>query len=184
MVGGAYALAGRWRDRPVRIQCTEASRPFIQGMELMARADLIVATGGQPMVRAAYSSGTPAYGVGAGNSTMIIDETANIEEAARNTRLSKTSDFGSGCSADGNLIIEASIFDAMLAQLQKDGPVQGNLDPMRVVAGGAALREGIDAILQVLGQGPLIFNLGHGILPDTPIANVERLVARVRGVAS
>jgi sulfoacetaldehyde dehydrogenase len=43
------------------------------------------------MVRAAYSSGTPAYGVGAGNSTMIIDETANIEEAARNTRLSKTS---------------------------------------------------------------------------------------------
>jgi acyl-CoA reductase-like NAD-dependent aldehyde dehydrogenase len=50
------------------------------------------------MVRAAYSSGTPSYGVGAGNSTMIIDETAKIEEAARNTRLSKTSDFGSGCS--------------------------------------------------------------------------------------
>ena len=50
--------------------------------------DLTIATGGQPMVRAAYSSGTPAYGVGAGNSTMVIDETANIEEAARNTRLS------------------------------------------------------------------------------------------------
>jgi sulfoacetaldehyde dehydrogenase len=87
----------------------------------MARADLIVATGGQPMVRAAYSSGTPAYGVGAGNSTMIIDETANIEEAARNTRLSKTSDFGSGCSADGNLLVEASIFDRFLAQLQTEG---------------------------------------------------------------
>jgi hypothetical protein len=40
MMGGAYSLAGRWRDRPVRIQCLEASRPFIQGMELMARADL------------------------------------------------------------------------------------------------------------------------------------------------
>jgi sulfoacetaldehyde dehydrogenase len=88
---------------------------------VMARADLVVATGGQPMVRAAYSSGTPAYGVGAGNSTMIIDETANIEEAARNTRLSKTSDFGSGCSADGNLLIEASIFDRFLAQLQVEG---------------------------------------------------------------
>ena len=61
---------------------------------LMARDDLIVAAGGQPMVRAAYSSGTPAYGVGAGNSTMVIDEAANIEEAARNTMLSKTSDFG------------------------------------------------------------------------------------------
>ena len=88
----------------------------------MARGDLIIATGGQPMVRAAYSSGTPAYGVGAGNSTMIIDETANIEEAARNTRtFSKTSDFGSGCSADGNLIIEASIFDKLLAQLASRG---------------------------------------------------------------
>jgi acyl-CoA reductase-like NAD-dependent aldehyde dehydrogenase len=88
---------------------------------LMARADLVVATGGQPMVRAAYSSGTPAYGVGAGNSTMIIDETANVDEAARNTRLSKTSDFGSGCSADGNLLIESSIFDVMLARLQYEG---------------------------------------------------------------
>jgi sulfoacetaldehyde dehydrogenase len=88
---------------------------------VMARADLVVATGGQPMVRAAHSSGTPAYGVGAGNSTMIIDETANIEEAARNTRLSKTSDFGSGCSADGNLIIEASIFDQLLARLEFEG---------------------------------------------------------------
>ena len=92
----------------------------------MARADLIIATGGQPMVRAAYSSGTPAYGVGAGNSTMVIDETANIEEAARNTRLSKTSDFGSGCSADGNLIIEASIFDKLLKQLQSEGGYLAN----------------------------------------------------------
>ena len=54
-------------------------------------------------------------------SSMIIVETANIAEAAQNTRLSKTSDFGSGCSADGNLIIEESIFDKMLAQLQKEG---------------------------------------------------------------
>ena len=102
------------------LQClTKVNIPMSQA--LMARGDLIIATGGQPMVRAAYSSGTPAYGVGAGNSTMIIDETANIQEAARNTRLSKTSDFGSGCSADGNLIIEESIFDKLLAQLQIEG---------------------------------------------------------------
>ncbi|MDR3562428.1 MAG: aldehyde dehydrogenase family protein [Negativicutes bacterium] len=88
---------------------------------LMARADLVLATGGQAMVRAAYSSGTPAYGVGAGNSTMIIDDSANIEEAARNTMLSKTSDFGSGCSADGNLVIAESIFDKLLAQLVQEG---------------------------------------------------------------
>ena len=102
------------------LQClTKVNIPMSQA--LMARADLVIATGGQPMVRAAYSSGTPAYGVGAGNATMIIDETANIEEAARNTRLSKTSDYGSGCSADGNLIIQEGIFDAMLAQLVKEG---------------------------------------------------------------
>ena len=59
--------------------------------------------------------------VGAGNSTMVIDETANIEEAAQNSMLSKTSDFGSGCSADGNLIIEATIFDKMVKQLEKVG---------------------------------------------------------------
>ena len=70
---------------------------------------------------------------------------------------------------------------AFAAELQKDGPVQGNLDPMRVVAGGAALDEGVDAILQALGSGPLIFNLGHGITPQADPENVTRLVARVRG---
>src|SRR6266542_5568610 len=108
-------------------QCVEKpSIPLSQ--ELMAICDLVQATGGEQMVRAAYSSGTPSLGVGAGNSTMVIDETANIEEAARNTRLSKTSDFGSGCSADGNLIIEASIFERMLKQLQIEGGHLANDD--------------------------------------------------------
>ncbi len=102
------------------LQClTRVNIPMSQA--LMARADLVIATGGQPMVRAAYSSGTPAYGVGAGNSTMIIDHTADLAEAARNTRLSKTSDFGSGCSADGNLIIDSRVFDGLLAALQAEG---------------------------------------------------------------
>lgn len=101
-------------------QCVEKpSIPLSQ--ELMAICDLVQATGGQQMVRAAYSSGTPSLGVGAGNSTMVIDETANIEEAARNTRMSKTSDFGSGCSADGNLLVEATIYDRFLEQLVKEG---------------------------------------------------------------
>src|SRR4051812_16169133 len=97
-------------------------RPSIPAAnELMARCDLTIATGGPAMVKAAYGSGKPAYGVGAGNATMVIDETANIEEAARNTRISKTNDNGSGCSADGNLLVDATIYDAFLAQLQKEG---------------------------------------------------------------
>ena len=65
--------------------------------------------------------------------------------------------------------------------LQKQGCVQGNLDPMRLIAGGDALDKGVDEILANLGHGPLIFNLGHGITPQTPIANVERMIERVRG---
>ncbi|MCF6369027.1 uroporphyrinogen decarboxylase [Rhizobium halophilum] len=68
------------------------------------------------------------------------------------------------------------------AELQKDGPVQGNLDPMRVVAGGRAMEEGVDRILQVLGSGPLIFNLGHGITPEADPEHVADLVRLVRGI--
>jgi sulfoacetaldehyde dehydrogenase len=97
-------------------------RPSIPlARELMSICDLTIATGGPAMVRAAYSSGRPAYGVGPGNATMVIDETADIEEAARNSRVSKTNDHGSGCSADGNLVVEATIYDALLQRLLQEG---------------------------------------------------------------
>lgn len=67
--------------------------------------------------------------------------------------------------------------------LQSRLPVQGNLDPILLAAGGPALETRVKWILETLGQGPFIFNLGHGILPDTPIENVERLVALVKGTA-
>ena len=102
------------------LQCVE--RPSIPlAQELMSSCDLTIATGGPPMVRAAYGSGKPAYGVGAGNATMVIDETADIAEAANNTAISKTNDYGSGCSADGNLVVDASIYDRLVAQLQVEG---------------------------------------------------------------
>jgi uroporphyrinogen decarboxylase len=66
-------------------------------------------------------------------------------------------------------------------RLQRDGAVQGNLDPLRVVAGGRAMEEGVERILEALGTGPLIFNLGHGITPDAPIEHVEAMLAQVRG---
>ncbi len=85
---------------------------------------------------------------------------------------------GTGADAIG---LDWTIPLSFAAELQKDGPVQGNLDPQRVVAGGAALNEGIDAILNALGNGPLIFNLGHGITPQADPAHVAALVRRVRG---
>jgi uroporphyrinogen decarboxylase len=62
-------------------------------------------------------------------------------------------------------------------------PVQGNLDPLRLVVGGEALDRGVDQVLEKLGGGPLVFNLGHGITPDADPSAVERMVRRVRGAA-
>lgn len=102
------------------LQCIETpSIPLTQ--YLMSICDLTNATGGSAMVKAAYSSGKPAYGVGPGNATMVIDETADIQEAAKNSRVSKTNNNGAGCSSDGNLVVEASIYDRFLDQLQKEG---------------------------------------------------------------
>ncbi len=66
------------------------------------------------------------------------------------------------------------------ARLQAHVPVQGNLDPALLVTGGDALDRAIDAILAALSGGGFIFNLGHGIVPETPVEHVERLVKRVR----
>jgi len=105
---------------PDILQClTEVN--IAMSTALMAKCDVVMATGGPAMVRAAYSSGTPAYGVGAGNATMIIDATADVAEAARNTMQSKTSDYGSGCSADGNLLVDDGLYDEMLAALVAEG---------------------------------------------------------------
>lgn len=98
--------------------------------ELMKRCDLVIATGGRPMVKSAYSSGVPAFGSGAGNATVIIDDTANTperqREAAMNTRISKTSDFGSGCSCDGNLLIHESVYDGFVQALVAEGAYLAN----------------------------------------------------------
>jgi uroporphyrinogen decarboxylase len=70
---------------------------------------------------------------------------------------------------------------ALGKSLQTQKPIQGALDPVALRAGGAALDAQIDGILEAWGQGPLIFNLGHGIFPDTPLENVECALKRIRG---
>jgi uroporphyrinogen decarboxylase len=60
-------------------------------------------------------------------------------------------------------------------------PVQGNVDPLALLAGGTALDQAVDTVLEAFTDGPFVFNLGHGILPQTPIAHVERMLKRVRG---
>lgn len=74
-------------------------------------------------------------------------------------------------------------FDFARDEIQSRRPIQGNLDPLALLVGGRALDAAIDRIIDAFGGGPFIFNLGHGVLPDTPLAHVEHMVSRVRGSA-
>ncbi len=89
--------------------------------ELMRQADLIVATGGESMVKAAYSSGTPAYGVGVGNSVHVVDETADIEDAAKTIATAKTFDYATSCLADNAVVAAADIYPVLLDALVSCG---------------------------------------------------------------
>jgi len=89
--------------------------------ELMSKVDLVVATGGGAMVKSAYSSGTPAYGVGAGNAVVIVDETADLKEAAEKIYLGKTFDNATSCSSENSIVLHESIYHEMVDHLRSFG---------------------------------------------------------------
>lgn len=89
--------------------------------ELMRQCDRVLATGGGAMVTAAYSSGTPALGVGVGNAVITVDETADLEDAAEKIRISKTLDLAASCSSDNSVILVDAIYDEMLEKLKHQG---------------------------------------------------------------
>lgn len=89
--------------------------------ELMEQSDLVLATGGSGMVKAAYSSGTPAYGVGVGNAVIVVDETADIKDAAHKIMLSKTFDYATSCSSENSLVIQKDIYDELVEALKAEG---------------------------------------------------------------
>ena len=68
-------------------------------------------------------------------------------------------------------------------RIQRSRAIQGALDPLLLRAGGMSLDRRVDALLEAWGEGPYVFNLGHGILPDTPVAHVEQVLARVTGLS-
>jgi sulfoacetaldehyde dehydrogenase len=88
---------------------------------LMKQCDFILATGGPGMVKAAYSSGTPALGVGAGNAVITVDDTADLADTAEKIRISKTLDLAASCSADNSVIVLESVYDQLLSNLIAEG---------------------------------------------------------------
>jgi sulfoacetaldehyde dehydrogenase len=102
-------------------------RPSIaRTQELMAGADLVVATGGAGMVKAAYSSGTPAYGVGVGNSVHVVDDTADLDDAAASIAAAKTFDLATSCLADNSLVIHSDVADQVIDRLVARGGYRCN----------------------------------------------------------
>jgi sulfoacetaldehyde dehydrogenase len=97
-------------------------RPSIAAtQELMRQADLVVATGGAGMVKAAYSSGTPAYGVGVGNAVHVVDETADLDDAADAIAAGKTFDHATSCLADNAVVASAQVHDGLVERLVARG---------------------------------------------------------------
>ena len=101
--------------------------------ELMRQCDRVLATGGAPMVKAAYSSGTPALGVGVGNAVITVDETADLDDAAEKIRISKTLDLAASCSSDNSVILLDAIYDQMLEKLVHQGGYIVNEEEKRLL---------------------------------------------------
>ena len=122
----------------VQILPPPASKDMTQA--LMQAADLVVATGSQDNVRRAYSSGTPAIGVGTGNVPVIVDETADLDDAARKICASKIFDNATSCSSENSVILVDAIYDKAIAALERAGGYMASArrkgkNPGRAVAG-------------------------------------------------
>ncbi|MDW7668835.1 MAG: aldehyde dehydrogenase family protein [Bacillota bacterium] len=104
--------------------------------EVMKQCDLILATGGGGLVKAAYSSGTPAYGVGQGNSVSLIDETADTKDAANKIMRSKTFDFATSCSTENSLVVVEDVYDELIENLKSEGGYLVDTDEKKKLQAG------------------------------------------------
>lgn len=118
-----HAQFGRIGAPPDLVQLLPDPISKASTQALMQQCDLVVATGSQANVRAAYASGTPAFGVGAGNVAGIVDESADLQAVAERVLRSKTFDNATSCSSENSLVIVAAVYPAMLQALRAQGAV-------------------------------------------------------------
>jgi sulfoacetaldehyde dehydrogenase len=157
-----------------------------QTFELMRQADLVVATGSQTNVKAAYSSGTPALGVGAGNVSVIVDETADIPAAAERIAISKTFDHATSCSSENAVIAVDAAYGRLVESLIAQGGVLLSADETRslersMFAGGklssAFIAQSAPAIASLAGfarpaleQARFLMVAQTGVGPEHPFS--------------
>ena len=133
-------------------------------MELMKQCDLVLATGGAGLVQAAYASGTPSYGVGSGNAVCVVDETADLADAADKIMRSKTFDHATSCSAENALAIQADVYDRMIKELE--------------AVGGYCVSPEEKARLQAVTWDPVKHVLTKGV-----VAQPASAIAKLAGIA-
>ncbi len=155
--------------------------------ELMAQVDLIVATGSQSNVRAAYRSGTPAIGVGAGNVPVIVDVSADLATAAQKIAASKTFDNATSCSSENSLIVLDAVYDRLMAELHAQGGVlldgeekqrlqrsmwiEGHLNREIVAQPAAAIASIAGLVRKEFNSARLLLVAENGIGPEYPFSD-------------
>lgn len=148
--------------------------------ELMRCPDthVILATGGSGLVKAAYSAGKPAYGVGPGNVPVYIDRSANYKKAVADAVAGKSFDYGTLCSSEQALIVDASIKDCVVEELKNQGAYFMNADEIRMLE-KVLVTPDFRVNAEMVGKSPKVLSqkAGFSVPPDTRV-----LVAELEGV--
>lgn len=151
---------------------------------LLENTDTIVVTGSQNNVRRAYTSGTPALAVGAGNVTVIVDETSDLEAAAEKIRASKTFDNATSCSSENAVVVVDAVYDAFVAAMADAGGAlvrddqrivdalfpQGHLNPAAIAQDADALIRALGLVEEVPANTEYVAVETNGIGPDHPLS--------------
>lgn len=145
--------------------------------EVMKNADIILATGGPGMVKAAYSSGKPALGVGAGNTPAIFDESCDIKLAVNSLIHSKTFDNGMICASEQSVIVDEKIYSAVKKEFQERGCYFCNADETEKVRKTIIINGALNA--KIVGQKPVAIAKLAGF--DVP-ENTKILIGEVQSV--
>lgn len=180
LVGHVHAQLDRIGAPRDLVQVLPAPVTKAATIELMRLCDLVVATGSQANVRAAYASGTPAFGVGAGNVASIVDETADADEAVALLMQSKTFDNATSCSSENHLVVVAAARDAVLAALARQGAVR--LDATAKAALQRLMWDDAGHLSpSVIGQSAAVIAQRAGLGVDGGAAGLRALVVEETG---
>jgi len=173
LVDYVHGEFGKIQANPDLVQMLAAPITKDSTHELMRRADLVAATGSQSNIRAAYSSGTPAIGVGMGNVASIVDTSADLADAARKIALSKTFDNATSCSSENSVVILAPVYDAMLAELARQGGVmldegeKGKLQTLMFPGGKLGPAATAQSAERIAGMAGIARKAGFLMVPES-----------------